>query len=45
MIEVNKTYDLLPGLDQQAYLEYSKMAIRTLLRAPGIVEIRSPKFC
>lgn len=40
MIEVNKTYDLLPGIDQQAYLEYSKRAIPTMLQAPGIVEIR-----
>ena len=40
MIEVNKTYDLLPDIDRQAYLEYSKRAIRTMLRAPGIVEIR-----
>ncbi len=41
MIEVNKTYDLLPGIDQQAYLEYSKRALATMLKAPGIVEIRA----
>ena len=41
MIEVNKTYDLLPGIDQQAYLEYSKRALATILKAPGLVEIRS----
>ena len=41
MIEVNKTYDLLPGIDQQAYLEYSKRALATMLKAPGLVEIRS----
>ena len=40
MIEVNQTYDLLPGIDQQAYLEYSKRVIRTMLQAPGINEIR-----
>jgi hypothetical protein len=40
MIEVNKTYDLLPGIDQQAYLEYGKRAFATMLKAPGIVEIR-----
>lgn len=41
MIEVNKTYDLLPSIDQQAYLEYSKRALATMLKAPGIVEIRA----
>src|SRR5512139_2191781 len=41
MIEVNKTYDLLPGVDQQAYLAYSKRALATMLKAPGIVEIRA----
>ncbi len=41
MIEVNKTFDLLPGIDQQAYLEYSKRAVATMLKAPGLVEIRS----
>ncbi len=40
MIEVNKTYDLLPGIDQQAYLEYGKRAFATMLKAPGLVEIR-----
>lgn len=41
VIEVNKTYDLLPGIDQQAYLEYSKRALATMLKAPGLVEIRA----
>ena len=41
MIEVNKIYDLLPGIDLQAYLEYSKRALATMLKAPGIVEIRA----
>ncbi len=41
MIEVNKTYDLLPGIDRQAYLEYGKRAFATMLRAPGLVEIRA----
>ena len=40
MIEVNKTYDLLPDTDQQAYLEYGKRAFATMLKAPGLVEIR-----
>jgi len=43
MIEVNKTFDLLPGIDQLAYLEYSKRALATMLKAPGIVEIRSQR--
>jgi len=40
MIEVNKTYDLLPGIDRQAYLEYGKRAFATMLKAPGVVQIR-----
>lgn len=41
MIEVIKTYDLLPGIDRQAYLDYGKRAMATMLKAPGIVEIRA----
>ena len=41
MIEVSKTYDLVPGVDQQAYLEFSKRALAVMLKAPGIVEIRA----
>ena len=41
MIEVNKTYDLLPDIDQQAYFEYGKRAFATMLKAQGIVEIRA----
>ena len=41
MIGVHKTYDLLPGIDQQAYLEYGKRAFATMLKAQGIVEIRA----
>jgi heme-degrading monooxygenase HmoA len=40
MIEVNKTYDLLPGIDQQAYLEYARRALATMLKSAGLVEIR-----
>ena len=40
MVEVNKTYDLLPGVDEQSYFEHARIAIRKVLRAPGIVEIR-----
>lgn len=52
MIEVHKTYDLLQSIDKQAYLEYSKRAISTILKTSGIVEIRanrgllgSPQVC
>lgn len=41
MIEVNMTYDLLPDIDQQAYGEFVKKAIATVLRAPGFVEFRA----
>lgn len=41
MIELGKTYDLLPGIDQQAYLEYARRAFATMLKAPGLVEIRA----
>jgi hypothetical protein len=41
MIEVIKTYDLLPDLDRQAYQNYSQRALATMLQAPGIVEIRA----
>jgi hypothetical protein len=40
MIEVNKSYDLLPGIDRQAYVAWSKGASATMLRAPGLVEMR-----
>ena len=40
MIEVNKTYDLLPGIDRQAYHEYGQRALATMLKAPGRIEIR-----
>jgi hypothetical protein len=39
-IEVDKTYDLLPGIDQQAYREYGKRAFAIMLKSPGLVEIR-----
>ena len=41
MIEVDLKYDLLPGVDQQAYLAWAKKAIGTVLQAPGIVEFRA----
>jgi hypothetical protein len=41
VIEVSKTYDLLPGIDRQAYLDYGKRAFATMLKPPGLVEIRA----
>jgi hypothetical protein len=43
MIEVNKTYDLLPGIDLQAYLEFSRKALATMAKTPGLVEIRASR--
>ena len=33
MIEMIKTYDLLPGIDRQAYLEYGRRAFAAMLNA------------
>ena len=41
MIEVNKTYDLLPGIDRQAYVQIAQKGIKILLQATGIVELRA----
>jgi len=41
MIEANKTYDLLPGIDQQAYVQAAQKMIRAMLQAPGIIEFRA----
>lgn len=41
MIEVNKTFNLYPHVDQKALMEYRKKAIGTLLQTPGVVEVRS----
>ena len=41
MIEVNKTYDFLPGVDKQAYGQAAQKMIRAMLQAPGIIEFRA----
>lgn len=41
MIEANLSWDLLPDIDQQAYGEWAKKAVGTLLKAPGFVEFRA----
>ena len=43
MIEVDLNYDLLPGVDQQAYQAWAKRAIGTVLQSPGIVEFRASR--
>jgi len=41
MIEVNVIYDFLPGINQEAYAEFAKKSIGTMLQAPGFVEFRA----
>jgi len=41
MIEVSTLYDFLPGINQQAYAEFAKKAIGSMLQAPGLVEFRA----
>jgi hypothetical protein len=43
MIEVNKTYEFWPGIDQQAYGKNAKKWIETMLQVPGLVELRSQR--
>ena len=41
MIEVCTTYDLIPGINQQAYAEWVKKSVAVWLQAPGLIEIRA----
>ncbi len=41
MIEVHLLYDLPPGTDQQAYLEWAKKAIGLVMQSPGFIEFRA----
>jgi heme-degrading monooxygenase HmoA len=41
MVEVNLIYDLITGVDLQAYQEWAKKAIGLVLKSPGIVEFRA----
>jgi hypothetical protein len=43
MIEVALTYDLLPGIDQDAYFQFLKKAIVLIFQQRGIVEIRAKR--
>lgn len=41
MIEVVQSYDLLPGVDQQAYAAWAKDGIGIVLQQKGLVEFRA----
>jgi len=41
MIEVNMTYGILPNIDQEAYGEWAKKTLGTIMQAPGLVEFRA----
>lgn len=41
MIEVVLTYDFWPGVDEKVYAEWAKKAIATILKQPGLVELRA----
>ena len=41
MVEVVLLYDLVPGTDQKAYVEWAKKAIGHVLKSPGIIEFRA----
>ena len=41
MIESHQTWDLIPGVDLQSYGAWSKNALGTSLKQPGIIEIRA----
>jgi heme-degrading monooxygenase HmoA len=41
MIESHQTWDLIPGVDQQAYGAWAKNAIGVTLKQPGLVEFRA----
>jgi heme-degrading monooxygenase HmoA len=43
MIEVVLLYDLVPGTDQKAYVEWAKKAIGLVLSSPGVIEFRASR--
>ncbi len=43
MIEEHMLFDLMPGVDMEAYTEWAKKTIGAVLRAPGIVEFRASR--
>ncbi len=40
-VEVQHTWDLLPGIDKKAYAEFVKNAVATYMKVPGLVEYRA----
>ena len=43
MVEVALTYDLMPGIDQNAYFQFLKKAIVLIFQQRGIIEIRAKR--
>jgi len=43
MIEVDLMYDFKSGIDMNAYLEWAKKTIDTVLHSPGLVEFRASR--
>ncbi len=41
MIEGHVTYDLVPGVDQEAYVAWAKKTVASILKQPGIIEFRA----
>jgi hypothetical protein len=41
MVEIVQTFDFLPNANLQAYAEFAKRSIGTVLQAPGFVEFRA----
>lgn len=41
MIEVAFTYDFIPNIDQAAYSNLAKRAVRMMLKAQGFIEFRA----
>jgi hypothetical protein len=40
-VEVDVSYDYLPGMDKKAYAELGKNAAAVILKAPGLIEYRA----
>jgi hypothetical protein len=41
MVQQVMTYDLMPSVNQQAYLAWSRKTIAALMQQPGLVEFRA----
>jgi len=40
MVEAVTYYDLLPGIDRQAYAEWGKKTVDAIVQSPGVIEWR-----